>query len=469
MNLIIKGRGLFLNNNEVLLDDLFTKEFFDYSNQEAGKYNNDTYGVNEIFLNIVQEKLALERFVNDNIDLIDSIDIGEADIFLQFFSIDIAIKRDLKIINRPSLLKTKVIIIFYIMQLGSFIKLMISMLKIPYSKDKPQVSDNFAVFRFSGQIPKTKRFVDIYKELESPFEKNTIYRYYTRPARVGWTVGAYLKSFRTIKKMKEVYRPVLGDTSVYSLSVFYQKRIVYAELYTILLDHYFRFFRGKNYYMMNNLDRYSVIEDKTAHKYNIKTFNIPHGIEYGFKFPKGFASDVFYTYADNTATYLNKMYNTTKYVYRADVMEKLLSCDYEQKESPRIVFFTEPREIYVNQRIIENILPIMKERGLRLYLKLHGDKPSDYSDYDVTILANFAEAITGNICFARKSTILLEAIYNHSVPIAIITNPKDNAMFENFPSLNTDKIIKTFNENDLMEVVEKEYQNLKKQYDKKTC
>ena len=133
-----------------------------------------------------------------------------------------------------------------------------------------------------------------------------------------------------------------------------------------------------------------------------------------------------------------------------------MGLNYRIEHEPYIIFFTEPREIYVNQEIIKGILPELKKKGRGLCLKLHpGDSTSNYSEFDVKIVSNYAESLTGNICIARKSTMLLEAIHNNSTAIAIITNPKDQTMFDNFPSLNTSKINKAYSVKELLDQIDK--------------
>ena len=72
----------------------------------------------------------------------------------------------------------------------------------------------------------------------------------------------------------------------------------------------------------------------------------------------------------------------------------------------------------------------------------------DYiTDYDLSM--------TGNICISRKSTILIEAIYNNSLPVAIITNPKDQNIFNTIPSLNAKEIVKAYSVEELFDVIKK--------------
>jgi len=225
-----------------------------------------------------------------------------------------------------------------------------------------------------------------------------------------------------------------------------------------MLDEYMSHFEGCDFYTANNLCHYSVIEDQIAPKYGIKTYNIPHGIEYGFKYPKGFSSDLFYANTQYTADYLSKLYNTDKYIYNESITTRMFKLDGVKPHERHVVYFSEPREVEVNIQIVTELIPLLKDKGIQLYLKLHpGDVKSNYDNMDAIQLTDYGEAMVGNVCVARKSTCLLEAIYNESTPIAIITNPKDQTIFNLFPSLNTDKIIKTYSIQELFNEIIKAY------------
>ena len=122
----------------------------------------------------------------------------------------------------------------------------------------------------------------------------------------------------------------------------------------------------------------------------------------------------------------------------------------KKSEKPKVVFFTEPREIDVNINILKELLPLMAKNNIRLYMKLHPfDKKSNYDRFDISYIDSLEEALISNICFARKSTTLLEALYNGSKVAAILTNPKDKAIFNTFPSLQSKEITKAFTVNEL--------------------
>jgi hypothetical protein len=102
----------------------------------------------------------------------------------------------------------------------------------------------------------------------------------------------------------------------------------------------------------------------------------------------------------------------------------------------------------------------MEKKQMQLSIKLHPkDKKSDYEKYEsrVNFIEDFNDAVSRNICFSRKSTTLLEAVYNGSVSGAILINAKDIAVFNTFPSLQDEKI-KVFNStSDLFKWLKSEY------------
>jgi len=457
----VEGRRLSFDKKSIYIDDLFDKSFYEYSNRNADRFYNQTYGVNEIYDYIVFEYLALNEFIKNNVEIIDHVDVSKAAQDVRFYFIDICRNHGIRIkgIHYFEFIANKVKYATY--HFGSCLYLAYLMFMIPYTKEIIHKGDKFSILRYPANFTKTKNFSDIYKEYESPYEKKSIYRFFPRINRVGWVIKAYVSSFKTMNDIKHFYKPRLGEWSVLALNSFYKKRIVHTELFKCLLEHYFPYFRGKCYYSVYNLDRFSIIEDRIAHTNGIKTYNIPHGIEYGHKYPKGFSSDVFYALTDSSADSLNKLYNTEKFVYDQNVVLKLLRIENVTPHSPHIVFFTEPREVYVNIEIIKGLVPKLRKKGWELYLKLHpSDKISDYENLDAKILTDYSESLCNNICISRKSTILLEAIYNNSVPVSIITNVKDQTIFDNFPSLQSEKIIKTHSVDELVSVIENYYPHI---------
>lgn len=439
-------------NQRVRIDDLFNDEFYKYSDTRAGEFYNETYGVNEVFNNLIQYYLSIEQWIETNQPT--RIQIKNADDNYYFFAKDICDKYHIHAEGSKILCKTKTWFSFHWSLLSSALYFCYCLLKIPYKKDDLKKEDKFAVVRTKASIKKFKKFPEISQEVESFFDKSSIYRLFPKKIRIGWALKAYINSIKTFKGMVAFYKPLLGKKFKYALMSFYRKRIVYAEIYKLMLDEYISHFEGCEFYTGNNIDRYSVIEDQICHKYGIKSYCIPHGIEYGYKFPEGFSCDVFYVHSQYTADYLNNLYKTAKYVFNESIIRRMFEYHYDKPHDKMVIFFTEPREVNVNIDIINGILPKLKENGTKLYLKLHpGDNMSNYVGMDVEYITDYDLSMTGNICISRKSTILIEAIYNKSIPVAIITNPKDQTMFTLFPSLNAEQIIKTYSVDELYEII----------------
>lgn len=451
MKATIIGNNIIYKNSSCSVDDLYDSAYYLLSNEEAPKYINNTYGVNEVFNNLIQPYIALKKWINENKP--DRVIVGKAYLRYRFFAKDICNNSSCFVEGLTRWTRLKVYFIYQASLILSALYFIYLQMKIRKNGDI-LISDKFAVLRHKGAIKKFKRFGEISQEIESLYDKNSIYRFFSLLKRVGWCVKAYFKSFETMREMKTFYAPSLGGNFKYPLMDFYRQRIVYAEFYKLMLDDYFAHFVGKEFYTGNNLDRYSVIEDQVARKYDIKTYNIPHGIEYGFRFPTGFSSDVFYTHSQYTADFLNNMYGTSKYVFEADVIKRMFDYHYDKQHEKMIIFFTEPREVNVNIEIVNGLLPKLSNIGKKLYLKLHpGDNKANYEGMDVEYITDYEMSLTGNICISRKSTILLEAIYNKSLPIAIITNVKDQTMFDLFPSLNAKEIVKTYSVDELFEII----------------
>ena len=447
----IKGKSIIYDNKEVQVDDLYDESFYALSDAKAGKYYNETYGVNEVFNNLIQDYLAIKKWVVENKP--GGIVLKNADVCFGFYAKDICAQYNSYTEGLGFMKQLAIWLKFHTSILSSAIYFVHLLLKIPY-KPGITVTDKFAVVRTKASIKKFKKFTEISQEVESFYEKDSIYRLFPKGKRVRWAFKAYRKALKTFREMNAFYTPLLGKHFKYAMMEFYRKRIVYAELYRLMMDDYMSYFKGNEFYTGNNLDRYSVIEDQLCKKYNIKSYNIPHGIEYGFKFPKGFSSDVFYVHSQYTADYLNKLYDTTKYVYNESVIRRMFEYHYDKPHEKMIVFFTEPREVNVNVDIVNELLPKLKEVGRKLYLKLHpGDNKANYDGLDVEYITDYELSLTGNICISRKSTILLEAIYNNSLPVAIITNPKDQTMFTLFPSLNAKEIVKTYSVDELFNTI----------------
>lgn len=453
----IIGNRIVAKHKEIVIDELFNESFYKFANEQASRFVNDTIGVNEVYDNLIHYSFVLERWMKDKTP--DRVNIQKANEDIFYFAKDVCDEHKVYVQGyhfwNPLISSLR----FEATVLASAVYLAFLQLKIPY---KPGIkrAEKFSIIRTKASIKKFKKFNDIQQEIENLFDRDSIYRLFPRWQRVKWCLKAYHNARKSFKEMVSFYEPLMGKQFRYALMVFYRKRIVYAELYRLLLENYFPHFEGCEFYTGNNLDRYSVIEDQEKIKFGIKSYCIPHGIEYGFRFPKGFSCDVFYVHSQYTADYLNKLYNTDKYVYDESVIRRMFEYHYDKPHDKMVIFFTEPREVNVNLEIVNGLLPLLKKDGVKLYLKLHpGDNKSNYDGLDVEYITDYDLSMTGNICVSRKSTILIEAIYNHSLPVAIITNPKDQNIFNTIPSLNAEQIVKTYSVEELYGVIKKGLKN----------
>lgn len=455
VTLKIVKESLFIGNSRFKFDNCFDSKFYKYSNEVADKYANDSIFSNELFLNIIQRYLALEQFIQFH--KIDRIIIGDYH-ELSLYAYDIAKKKGIWIDHSNILYKAQIRFVSWWWIIISTIYLLFLMLRIPFRRQPVDLGMPFAVIRTKAAKLKLKNMTISY-EYEDPYCKDSIYRLFPIRIRLQWVLSSLVKSFMELAKSRRFISEKLGCDSGYYVDKFYQKRIVHTILYDCLIENYFNEQTGDIFYTCNNLDRFSVIEEKYARKCNLKSICIPHGLEYGFKLPKGFSCDIHYTNSAYAADFLNRLYDTTKFVFDVDIASKMFKIGVANKtDIVKVIFFTEPREVYVNQQIIEKLLPLMKTVGVNLYLKLHPkDKTSDYSKYGLDVIDNLDDALCGNICVSRKSTTLLEATYNDSVAAAIITNEKDESIFNTFPSLQSERITVTKSIPELFEWICQQY------------
>lgn len=438
---IIRNKILY-RNSELYFEDLFTQDFFDYCNKVSLDYNNNTYYVNEIYYSYVLKYLALDYYIKEN--KIIKIKIKSAERLLYSIGIDIAVKNNIIIdgYNNIYNLTSKFHCYLYTRTLLvlSSLFLLLKIILIPYKKEYNK-SKTFAIVRFDPKKSKLVNF-DFPIEFEDINNHKSIYRLAPRYLRLVWIIQSLVKSFRELRIIQNIVISYIGNNTSLEAQKYYSKRLVHTLLYRCIHNFYFKMKMNCNLITTVNLERFSIIEDELARKYNIFSTCIPHGLEYGFKFPRGFSCDLHYTNSENAAIFLNRLYGTNKFVFDFEITNKMFRLNKTKNQNEcKVVFFTEPREVYVNQIIIEKLLPLLDKSRIKLFLKLHPkDLKTDYTKFNISIIDNFEEAIIDNICFSRKSTILLEAIYNDSSAASILINSKDKSIFHTFPSLQTEKI-----------------------------
>ncbi len=444
MKATIVGKNILLNNKTVHIEELFSMESIAFANRNAQNYYSDLCVDNELFEKYVIPFHDFCRFLDEN--KVDEIECKNAEDILNAMSIASHRIITHKFCRIFSEIKNRIFseIKSKIYKVGTFTYLLIKQFN---QKCKPQSQTTNAIvfIRSKATKAKFKHITNIDKLFEEKPGVGTLYQQFTLRERISILIGSISK----VNKLEnEISRALISyglKEFVSTVKLYYSQRLVHTLFYISLLDKYIKDTDYDIIYTGNNLDRFAYYEEKISKNYKKELRVIPHGIEYGYRFPKCFVGDLFYTCSENAANYLNALYHTEKFFFNEEIGRKMFEVDRVQQGISRIVYFSEPREYQVNIDIIKSMLPILQIEGITLYLKLHPkDVRNNYEQLfrmGVIEITDFNDAICGNICVSRKSTILLEATYNYSKAVAILTNEKDKCVFNSFPSLQDNRII----------------------------
>lgn len=444
---------------EFELSDLFTEEFYRTCDVHLERYCSDLIVVNEIYLNIIQPVQAIVIFLKkENIKYI-WFQKPEENLFSMVM--DAAGICKIKTIGIPRFYRSKRKIVGYINTFLAAGYLFWKQLMYLHSDTIETDNSNFSVIRTPAAKKKLSFIEGLTVKYENFVDNKTIYHCFWRSKRLRWVLQSWFYSYHELMKIKFCIEKMVGKYSASESFYYYSKRMAHTLLYQFMLKQYFNNNKGKTFYTGNNLDRFSIIEERLARKYKIKIICIPHGLEYGFKLPHCFVGDIFYATSEKAAAHLNNIYHTNKFVYDSKITQKMFSVNHNVTDKKKVIFFTEPREVFVNIKIIDQLLPLLEKENISLALKLHPkDQISDYIKYKMRVdfVDDFKEAVSQNICFSRKSTTLLEAVYNGSQAAAILTNAKDKAVFLSFPSLQDERIKVFYEIQHLFEWIKKVYE-----------
>ena len=263
-----------------------------------------------------------------------------------------------------------------------------------------------------------------------------------------------LKNFFVIFVMANRH---LGFVSAVNVLSYYRKRLAHKVTFEFYLNKLLERAKPDTFYTGNKEDRFALIEKRLCNKNGIKMVCIPHGLEYAFKVPAGLAGDIFYCNSQYAKEYLKKLYShsETEFIFDINIVSQMFSRHVVIQKEKRIVFFPESREPEKNLVIIQ----FLRAKNVKFRVKLHiKDSLDNYRPFidESALIDDFDEAISNSICLARKSTVLLEAIYNNSIPIAVLVNDKDRAYFKfMFPALNDEGIRKAHSFEELQSLLEK--------------
>lgn len=433
-------------------EDYFTSSFFSKLNNKSEVYRNDSFYVNELYITFIQPFLLVGELMENNDVGIQSLDFNRASERIRCYCLDYRANQQAKVSPLEGFMyRLKFLMLAQVYVLLSAGYLMLSMLKIKRASMDEEFEDLY-IARTKASKAKLKGLGVTYLSEDYTASDASAYAQFGILRRIGWVLSAWLKAYRQLSQIKKLMVHYSGNNTAMLSVEYFSKRVVHTLVYQTLIRGLLKRYEPKRFFTGNNLDRFSVVEEEACKRHGVQVVCIPHGLEYGFKFPKGFSGDVFYTTSANAATYLNELYCESKFIFSEELAQSIFKVNYQGEESdqPKVVYFSEPRDKSVNHKIIAPLVDLLRESGIQLAIKLHPkDAVDEYNKYNVEILGSLEASLQENICIARKSTTLLEATYNGSVAAAVLISSKDKSIFETFPSLQDVRIKQFYNIQDL--------------------
>lgn len=443
MNIRLQKNEIMIDDETFCISDLDSPEIENHMLNNIDDYRFDCDVVDEVFIKYGHAITFLKKKIQ-NFEKISIIASYDANPFLKNILYD-SIEKKKSLLH---IISFKIISVFNIF-IATLYMFLLLLFKPFYKGTNISDYDGFFVSRSKADIKMIKVLENknIFGFFDNFKDKRSVFLSLKRKTRLLFLIKAFVNSFKALRKIYKNVSTCYGAYCGIDSLRFYSKRITHSLLFEYTVS-FFLYNSEATFYTADNIDRFALIEERLCRQNKIKIVCIPHGIEYGFILPHCFVGDYFYCTSYFAASYLNNLYKTNKFIYSEDVCKKMFSVNAEQSNK-KLVYFSEPREPFVNIMIIKELSKYQSEKIL---LKLHpADKKNDYIEIDnlVSFIDDFNEAISNSICVARKSTVLVEALYNNSVPVAVLINNKDINIFNTFPSLQDERIIKIYNLNNL--------------------
>lgn len=429
-----------LGDSEQYITDLYSTAMYEIALSLFSEKDKQSIFSNELFQRYAVSYVTLQNYIESTDVSEIFIDKATTDAILPWLAVDVSQKLGKKISIKwnCSTLKYKTSIIHTrFLSLLAGIKLITELLRVKRTEINNSES-KITIIRSKAAKGKISHIQGIEMLFERMEGGPSIYGLFPVGRRVKWIIQSVKESRQYNDEQEDIVKRLFGSETVKNVRYHYCLRNVHTYLYSVVIEALFKNIKKHIFVSGNNLDRYAILEEKMAKKYGIPTECIPHGLEYGFKLPHCFTGDVFYSTSEYAAVFLNKLYETNKFVFDQNIMTTVF------KQNPvhhhgvnRIVFFTEPTENYINREILRILYEVAEEVGQEVWVKLHPkDDRKNYEGIDfIQFDDNYSDAICDNICIARKSTTLLEATYNNSKPCAVVLIGKDEIEFNTFPSL----------------------------------
>lgn len=268
-------------------------------------------------------------------------------------------------------------------------------------------------------------------------------------------INSFILTHHIFVKLKTTSNTILGPFGTIHALKFFSTRIGHYLLIKQAYKNIFNHNSGVKFYSGERESRYGILAMEFSKIHQNYSIAIPHGMSYSYKYPLGLYGHKYYCTTLNESKFLNEIYNETKFIFDKDLMNTIYQTNKYVNTNKKIIFFTEPRRAYVNTIIIKNLKKILDDN---FYIKLHPLEDITYYEgfKNIKYINDFEEAIQSNICISRKSTILVEALYNQSVAIALLVDKQDQHDFNNtFPSLLDPEINQCCSYKELEDIIKK--------------
>lgn len=231
-------------------------------------------------------------------------------------------------------------------------------------------------------------------------------------------------------------------------------RIPHKCVYELAFEYTLKRKRFAYVLTSNKEDRFAMLEARLCRLLNTPLLCIPHGIEYQVKFPDGLAGDQFFCTTQYTAKMLAEIYDEPdKFIYDHALQKSLYSKNLVTSSDRRLVFFTEPRLPEINFEICQVLLKSNIKFGVRLH---PSESITAYKKAfpELHFEEHFDSAISGNVCIGRTTSVLVEALFNSSLPVCVMVNDYDREVVSSLlPSLSSPKILKVESLSGLVELI----------------
>ena len=430
----------------------------DLTIQKISNAYGDSFGdySNELFIKIVVKKMEWQGLIRNTDDLVLTTNKGlEAQLWNDLVRTTrggrISVLKDLK-----NFFKSSLLLFFSVVALP--IRCIASSFLANSCKD--HLDANFSIIRSDASFEKIEAVRNIFDIVM--LSENIVYR----NNKVSSAFN-YVDKLKFVKDLPSIIHTAIFDylalkkelsqyvshSCAQAFMPYYAPRIVAKCCFEILLMNILEK-NSANLVTGNKEDRFAMVEKRLAKKFKLKLICIPHGLEYSYRFPAGLAGDVFYCTSQKSVEVLTALYKTDAFVFDSYINKKIYGLQeftQQHQSVEKVVFFTEPRNVEVNRKVLD----LLNNIGVPFKVKLHpNDSTKNYNGYELKFVDSLADALSYPVSIARKSTILLNSAYLGNVAISVLIDSKDFFYVSYvFPSLSNTKIRKVSNNDEFKALI----------------